>query len=131
MGKLCLYFKKHEKTEIGNSLKVKIDDSIITEIASNNIYEVELSDGEHNIKAYTEGWNKDEMVGYIDQNIEINKDTYFTYKSPLIITGKGQLIKENFSSPEEFKKSINKSTKLYKIIMAILVIIAIILLLFS
>ncbi len=131
MGKLCLYFKKHEETQVGNILKVKIDDNITTEITNDSIYEVELPDGQHNIKAYYEGWTKDEIVGYIDQNIEINGDTFLTYKPPLTISGKGQLIKENFTSSEEFKKSVKKSTKTYKMIIIILVIIGIILWLFT
>ena len=131
MGKLCLYFKKHEETQVGNILKVKIDDNITTEITNDSIYEVELPDGQHNIKAYYEGWTKVEIVGYIDQNIEINGDTFLTYKPPLTISGKGQLIKENFTSSEEFKKSVKKSTKTYKMIIIILVIIGIILWLFT
>lgn len=131
MGKLCLYFKRHEETAIGNVLKVKIDDSITDEVANDDIYEVELSDGQHNIKAYYEGWTKDDIVGYINQNIDINGDTCFTYKPPFVITGKGKLIKEKFTNSEDFKKSVKKSTKKYNILIIILVAIGIIFLLFT
>ena len=67
MGKIYLYYKKHSDSELGNVLKVKIDDNITAEINKNEVYELELTDGMHNIKMYYEGWSADELVGYIDQ----------------------------------------------------------------
>ncbi len=128
MGKIYLYYKKHSDSELGNVLKVKIDDNITAEINKNEVYELELTDGMHNIKMYYEGWSADELVGYIDQNIEINGDSYYTYKGPTTIYGKGSLTKNNFNSPDEFKKSVNKSNKMYKILGIILFIIAILIL---
>ena len=128
MGKIYLYYKKHNDSQLGNVLKVKIDDSITAEINKNEVYELELTDGIHNIKMYYEGWSNDELVGYVDQSIEISGDSYYTYKGPATIYGKGQLIKNNFNSSDEFKNSVNKSNKIYKILGIILFVIAILIL---
>lgn len=128
MGKIYLYYKKHNDSQLGEVLKVKIDDNVTTEVKKNEVYELELTDGTHNIKMYYEGWSKDEMIGYVDQNIEIDGDTYYIYKGPATIYGKGKLIKNNFNSPDEFKKYANKSNKIYKIVGIILFIIAVLIL---
>lgn len=125
MGKIYLYYKKHNSSQFGDILKVKIDDSIVTEVEKNSIYELELSNGMHNIKMYYEGWSSEEIIGYIDQNIEINGDTYYIYKGPTTLYGKGKLIKKSFNTPDEFKKYVSKSNKIYKILGVILFIIAI------
>ena len=124
MGKLCLYYKKHEDAPIGNILKVKVDDSITFEVNRDEIYELDLEDGNHNIKMYYEGWSKNELVGYIDKYIEINGNTYYMYKGPLSIYGKGKLTKHDYNSPDEFKKTIKKDIKKNKIVGAILLLLA-------
>lgn len=129
MGKIYLYYKKHNDSQFGQVLKVKIDDSITTEINKNEIYELELVDGMHNIKMYYEGWSANELIGYIDQNIEINGDTYYTYKGPATINGKGKLTKNSFNNPNEFKRYVDNSNRKYKILVIILIIIAILIIL--
>lgn len=110
------------------NLKIKIDDNIIIEVGKNDLYNCNLSNGMHNIKMYCEGWSSNELIGYIDQNIEISENTYFIYKSPMTIYGKGKLV--NFGSPEKFKKYIKKTNRRYKILTIISFIILIIYLLF-
>lgn len=126
MGKFFLYYKKHSDTMLGNVLKIKIDNDITAEVAKNGIYELEIKDGVHNIKMYYEGWSKDELVGYIDKDIEIKGDTYYTYKGPATIYGKGKLSKNEFNSPTEFKNYKHKDKKIHKILGIIAFIIAII-----
>ena len=126
MGKIYLYYRRHEDAPIGNILKVKIDDSITAEVNRDEIYELEIPDGEHNIKMYYEGWSKNELVGYLDQNIKINGNTYFMYKPPFSIYGKGKLIMYQYNSPEEFKNFVKKGKKSYKIWGIVFFIIALI-----
>ena len=128
MGKIHLYYKKHDNSELGDILKVKIDDKITAEVRKNDIYELEMNNGQHNIKMYYEGWTENDLVGYIDQNIEINGDTYFIYEGPKTIYGKGSLVNNNFNNVEEFKKYVTKTNKTYKILGIILIILAIIIL---
>ncbi len=125
MGKIYLNYKKHNDSQLGDVLKVKIDDSITSEVKGNEIYELELTNGTHNIKMYYEGWSNDDLVGYVDENIEINGDTYYTYQGPTTIYGKGKLIKNNFNSPDDFKNYVKKSNKIYAVLGIILFIIAI------
>ncbi len=128
MGKLYLYYKKHNDNELGDILKVKIDDNITSTVKKNEVYEVELPLGIHNLKMYYDGWSEGELVGYLDQNIEIQKDTFYTYKGPATIYGKGKLIKNNFNNFDEFIKYTSHSNKIYKIIGIILFILAIVIL---
>ncbi len=109
MGKFCLYYKKNGNSLLGDVLKVKIDDNETFEVNKNEVYVVELTNGTHNFKMYYEGWSSEELVGYIDENIEINGDTYYIYKDPKTIYGKGSLIRKNSKSPEEFTKNVKKS----------------------
>lgn len=128
MGKLYLYYKKHNNNELGDILKVKIDDNITSTVKKNEIYELELPEGTHNLKMYYDGWSEGEVVGYLDQNIEIQKDTFFTYKGPATIYGKGKLIKNNFNSSDEFIKYTYNYNQIYKILGIIFLILAIIIL---
>ena len=128
MGKLYLYYKKHNDSVIGNFLKVKVDDNITAEVDKNNTYELELSNGTHNIKMYSEGWTSNDLVGYIDQDIEIENDTYYIYKAPATIYGKGKLTHHQFNSIDDFKKYVKKNNTIYKIVGIIFVIIAILIL---
>lgn len=124
MGKIYLHYQNFSDAQLGDILKVKIDDTITAEIKRNEVYELELVDGNHNLKMYYEGWSSDELVGYIDQNVEIMGDTYFTYKGPKTIYGKGNLIKRNFKDSTEFYKKIHKSNTIVKILGIILFIAA-------
>jgi len=69
-----------------------------------------------NIKMYYQGWTENDMVGYLDQNIMVNGDTYLIYKSPATIYGKAKLIQKNFNSVEEFRKFVAKKNKIAKIV---------------
>ncbi len=129
MGKLYLYYKNHSNSQLGDVLKVKIDDSITSEVQKNEIYELELADGSHNAKMYYEGWSEGEMVGYVDKNININGETFYIYKNPSTIYGKGELTEKHFNNSEEFKKSVNNSNIIAKVVFIVLLILAIIILL--
>ena len=129
MGKLYLFYKRHNSAYLGEVLKVKIDDNITAEVKKNTIFELELADGTHNVKMYFQGWGKDELVGYIDKNIEIIGDTYYIYEGPATIVGKGKLNQKNSKSPEAFKKYAEKSNNIYIILGIILFIIGIIIVL--
>ena len=65
---------------------------------------------------YYQGWTENDMVGYLDQNIMVNGDTYLIYKSPATIYGKAKLIQKNFNSVEEFRKFVAKKNKIAKIV---------------
>ena len=104
MGRLYLYYKKHNNSMLGDVLKVKIDERITTEILANEVYEQNFDDGVHNIKMYFEGWTKDQLVGYVDRDIAINGNTYYIYKPPSTLVWKGKLVKADYNSPEEFNK---------------------------
>lgn len=125
MGKLYLYYKKHNDLIVGDVLKVKIDDNITVEVPKNEIFEIELENGEHNIKMYFEGFSEDSLMGYIDENIEILENTYYIYQSPKALKRKGKFQKNTFSSVDEFKKYVEKSNKKYDIFCIILFIILI------
>ena len=116
MGKIYLYYKRHNDSVLGKVLKIKIDDKITAEINKNDIYELELADGQHNIKMYYCGWTEDELVGYIDENIVISGDTFFIYKGPATIYGKGKLIKNSYNNADDFKMRVKNINRLYKII---------------
>ncbi len=129
MGKFYLYYKKHNDLQVGDVLKVKIDDSIVAEVYKNDIYELELMDGMHNIKMYFEGWTSNDLMGYIDQNIEVSGNVYYVYTAPMILTGKGKFENFQFQDVDSFKKYVSKKNKSYKIIGIILFIIALLFLL--
>ncbi len=126
MGKLYLYYKNHHDSEFGDILKVKINEEMTTEVLKNEIYEQELNDGTHNIKMYFEGWTKDQLVGYLDQDIEINGNTYYIYDAPATLLGKGKLVKLDYNSPEEFKEYVNGTNKKHNILSTIFFVIALI-----
>ena len=126
MGKLYLYYKNHHDSEFGDILKVKINEEMTTEVLKNEIYEQELNDGTHNIKMYFEGWTKDQLVGYLDQDIEINGNTYYIYDAPATLLGKGKLVKLDYNSPEEFKEYVNGTNKRHNILSTIFFVIALI-----
>ena len=126
MGKLYLYYKNHHYSEFGDILKVKINEEMTTEVLKNEIYEQELNDGTHNIKMYFEGWTKDQLVGYLDQDIEINGNTYYIYDAPATLLGKGKLVKLDYNSPEEFKEYVNGTNKKHNILSTIFFVIALI-----
>lgn len=130
MGKLYLYYKNNSSSLMGELLNVKIDDTITSKIKKNEIYELELENGKHNIKMYCNDWMSDRLVGYLDENIEINEETYYIYKCPMTVSGKGKLEKFNFNSVDEFKKYKKSVINKYKIFIAILIIISIIIYLF-
>ena len=115
MGRLYLYYKKHNNSMLGDVLKVKIDERITTEILANEVYEQNFDDGVHNIKMYFEGWTKDQLVGYVDRDIAINGNTYYIYKPPSTLVWKGKLVKADYNSPEEFNKKVNTINKKHKI----------------
>ncbi len=120
MGRLYLYYKKHNHSLMGEVLKIKVDDEITSEVKKNHIYEREFSDGRHNVKMYICGWTKDELVGYVDENIEISGDTFYTYRGPVTIYGKGKLKNKPCRSVDDFKKQVKISNVLYKICIAAL-----------
>ena len=122
MSKLYLYYENYNHNNI-NILKIKIDNKITAEITRNTIYELELTNGQHNIKLYSEGLSSNDLIGYIDKNIEITDNTYFTYK-------KGKLIKNNFKNLDELKNHIAKKDKKYKTIKIIFIIILILIYIF-
>ena len=125
MGKIYLYYKKHNDSRFVDILKLKIDDETTAKVKKNSIFEQELADGTHNFKMYYEGWSKNDLVGYIDKNIEINGDTYYIYKGPATIFGKGKLIINDFNSPNEFNDYVKKTNIIYKILGVIFFVIAI------
>ncbi len=129
MGKLVIYYNNHRDSLFGDVLKVKIDENITTEIKKNEIYEVELENGQHNIKMYFEGTSKEQLLGYIDENIEVQEQTYYTYTAPALTNGKGKLEKNNFTSIDEFKKYVQKNNKKY-VILGILLFIFLVLFVF-
>lgn len=131
MGKIYLYYKKHNDSVLGEVLKIKIDDNITAEINKNDVYELELADGQHNIKMYYCGWTEDELVGYIDENIVISGDTFFTYQRPFSVYGKGKLIKNSYNSADDFKRHVKKTNRLYKLIVAVLFIILVLFIIFN
>ncbi len=128
MAKLCLNYRSGNDSVLGDVLKIKIDEQITAEVNKNEIYEIDLENGNHNIKMYYQGWTENDMVGYLDQNIMVNGDTYLIYKSPATIYGKAKLIQKNFNSVEEFRKFVAKKNKIAKIVGIILFIIALIIL---
>lgn len=128
MAKLYLYYKKHGDSVLGNILKIKVDDSIIAEVNKNDIYEVSLRKGKHNIKMYYEGWSKDELIGYVNQEIVVDKDVYYIYKNPIFINGKGRLVEFQCDNQEFFRKHIKHSNILTKALCVTLVLIALIIL---
>lgn len=130
MGKLYLFYSKHNSSQLGDILKVKIDDQIIFEVKENEFYEQELTDSQHNIKMYYEGWTSDQLVGYIDQTIDVVGDTYYMYKPPMTLSGKGKLICKKYNTSDDFKKYVKNSNKLHKIWVVILIILAFLVLLF-
>lgn len=128
MGHLYLAYNKGSGigASIGDILKLKIDENIIGEINESQIYETELADGNHNIKLYSEGWNKNQLVGYLDENIQITDNSYFVYNLPQTLKGKGKLIKFNCDNLEDFKKQIRKKKISNTVLIIILIIICII-----
>lgn len=128
MSKLYLYYKKHNDLQVGDVLKVKIDDNIMLEVNKNDICEVELADGMHNVKMYFEGWSSNDLMGYIDQNIDVNGDVYYVYKAPMILTGKGEFKNYQFNDVDSFKSYVSKSNKNFKIIGIIFIVILVLLL---
>lgn len=130
MGKLHLYYKKHNSMSLGQELKVKIDDTLISTVHENSIESYELPDGVHNIKMYFEGWTTEDICGYIDQNIEINGETCYEYDCPAGIKGKGKFFKKDFSDLTSFEKYTKSSNKKYTILCVLGIIVAIIILLF-
>ncbi len=130
MSKFYLFYKKHNDLQVGDVLKVKIDDSITLEVNKNDIGDVELSDGMHNVKMYFEGWSSNDLMGYIDQNIEVNGDVYYVYKAPVILTGKGDFKSYQFNDVDSFRKYVSKSNRKFKILGIIFFVILILFLLF-
>lgn len=130
MGRLYLNYKRHSYSLLGEVLKIKVDDAITSEVKKNAVYELELADGQHNVKMYTCGWTKDELVGYVEENIEISGDTFYTYQGPITIYGKGKLKKKVCRSADDFKKQVKTSNIVYKILNAALLIFLILYLLF-
>ncbi len=125
MAKVYLNYKNSDSTLIGDVLKVKIDESFTTEINKNNTCEFDLALGTHNFKMYYQGWTENDMVGYLDENVNIVNDTYLIYQSPKTIYGKGKLINKPFKSKEEFDKYLSKKRMVATIIGVILLVIAI------
>lgn len=104
MGKLYLNYKKHNSNLFGEFLKVKIDEKITTEIKENEISEFELPNGVHNIKMYIEGWQEDDLAGYVDCNIDIQDNTYYVYEMPKTLMGKGKFVQKNVIHQKNLKK---------------------------
>lgn len=129
MGRLYLYYENHKDSSLGDVLKVKIDEKITTEILKNEIYEQDLDDSVHNIKMYFEGWTKDQLVGYIDQDIVIKGNTYYIYKTTLM--NKGKLNKVDYDSPKEFKEKVSKINKKHKVLDWIYIVITLIIIILS
>lgn len=130
MGKLYLYYKNQNDSQLGDMLKIKIDDTIKTEVKKNEICELEMADGRHNAKMYFQGWSSDELAGYIDEDIDIAGNSYYVYHAPIIIYNKGKLEKKNLDSPEAFRKYVTKKNKIYKMLGVILFIIALLVVIF-
>lgn len=131
MGKLRIYYIKHNDLLVGDILKLKIDENIKTEIKKDEFKEFDIEDGSHNIKMYFEGFSADEMHGYIDQNIEIQGDNnYYIYQAPKVLNGKAKFEKKDFNNDKDFSEFVQKSNKKYKTIGIILLILLVLAMLF-
>lgn len=131
MAKFYLYYNHNSDTQVVDILKVKIDNEATYEIKKLETLEVELPNGTHNVKMYAQGWGKDDLVGFIDTDIEVNSDVFYVYKAPMFINGKGTLTKTNYTSKEEFDKHNSNSSTIYKVLIALGIIVYFIIWLFK
>ena len=119
MSRLIIQYIKDGKDLLANSeLKVKIDEDAKFEVKKGSKSEIEIESGTHTVKYYFTGYGKSDICGYDEKEIQITSgDNYYVYKTPILLTGKGKLIK--CEDEADFNKKIKVSV--YLKILAIII----------